>query len=442
MGLYTKDATINNNSLTQTEVHLYGSSRLGILNKNIDMQAQQPGNTNGTTIFTTGNKFFELSNHLGNVLVTISDKKIGHDAGNGTIDYYTADVVTANDYYPGGMGMPGRKFSAGSPYRYGFNGKENDNEVKKEGNQQDYGMRIYDPRLERFLSVDPITNKYPELTPYQFASNSPIAMIDIDGLEGGWELSTPASNLRYHYEMQQKLPQKRTPQAATSSPTPVIQLVHSEAAPLALRQAKQMAMNQGLTLTPEQRKASSQAAIVRQMHRNQATISQGGYLGSEEYKIAKANYETYGKYLPGLSDFDDLASFANAVKDGKVDDAAIFAVAFVIPEVSGKMLKGPMHHVFTNKNFIRGQQWSKKFAPMFEKAGYKLNDAINKIEVIGHKGPHPEEYHQAVFDRLQSATKGLDGNDYKKAFENTLESLKKEVNTSGTELNKLLIKEK
>lgn len=80
------------------------------------------------------------------------------------------------------MQMVGRKFSAGS-YRYGFNGKENDNEVKGEGNQQDYGFRIYDPRLVRFLSVDPLTGKYPELTPYQFASNCPIAGIDLDGLE-------------------------------------------------------------------------------------------------------------------------------------------------------------------------------------------------------------------------------------------------------------------
>lgn len=81
------------------------------------------------------------------------------------------------------MAMPGRKYSASSLYRYGFNGKENDNEVKGEGNQQDCGMRIYDPRLVRFLSVDPLTKKYPELTPYQFASNSPIAGIDEDGLE-------------------------------------------------------------------------------------------------------------------------------------------------------------------------------------------------------------------------------------------------------------------
>jgi hypothetical protein len=44
-------------------------------------------------------------------------------------------------------------------------------------------MRIYDSRLGRFLSVDPITQEYPELTPYQFASNRPIDGIDLDGLE-------------------------------------------------------------------------------------------------------------------------------------------------------------------------------------------------------------------------------------------------------------------
>jgi RHS repeat-associated protein len=74
------------------------------------------------------------------------------------------------------MQMPGRSFDAAgaTAYRYGFNGKENDNEVKVEGNQQDYGMRIYDPRLGKFLSVDPLTKEYPWYTPYQFAGNNPI----------------------------------------------------------------------------------------------------------------------------------------------------------------------------------------------------------------------------------------------------------------------------
>lgn len=85
--------------------------------------------------------------------------------------------------YPFGMHQPNRQFVVGSIYRYGFNGKENDNEVKGDGNQQDYGMRIYDSRLGRFLSVDPWTKSYPMLTPYQYASNRPIDGIDLDGLE-------------------------------------------------------------------------------------------------------------------------------------------------------------------------------------------------------------------------------------------------------------------
>jgi RHS repeat-associated protein len=68
-------------------------------------------------------------------------------------------------------------------YRFGFNGKENDNEIKGTGNQQDYGMRIYDPRLGRFLSVDPLTLSYPFYTPYQFAGNKPIWAVDLDGAE-------------------------------------------------------------------------------------------------------------------------------------------------------------------------------------------------------------------------------------------------------------------
>ncbi len=73
--------------------------------------------------------------------------------------------------------MPGRSFNTG--YRYGFNGKEND----PESGTQDYGMRIYNPSLGKFLSVDPLTDDYPWYTPYQFAGNSPIEAIDLDGLE-------------------------------------------------------------------------------------------------------------------------------------------------------------------------------------------------------------------------------------------------------------------
>jgi RHS repeat-associated protein len=81
------------------------------------------------------------------------------------------------------MVMPGRKYSAGSRYRYGFNGKENDNEIKGEGNEEDYGLRVYDPRTARFFSIDPLGKKFPYWTPYQFSGNSPIRYVDLDGAE-------------------------------------------------------------------------------------------------------------------------------------------------------------------------------------------------------------------------------------------------------------------
>lgn len=68
-------------------------------------------------------------------------------------------------------------------YRFGFNGKPNDDEVSGEGNTVDYGFRVSDTRIGRFFSIDPLFKSYPELTTYQFASNSPIVGIDIDGLE-------------------------------------------------------------------------------------------------------------------------------------------------------------------------------------------------------------------------------------------------------------------
>ena len=78
--------------------------------------------------------------------------------------------------------MNNRNFNSPN-YRYGFNGKEKDDEVKGAGNQLDYGMRVYDPRLGKFFSVDPMFRQYPELTSYQFSSNSPILNDDLDGLE-------------------------------------------------------------------------------------------------------------------------------------------------------------------------------------------------------------------------------------------------------------------
>jgi RHS repeat-associated protein len=158
---------VNSGTITLTEQHLYGSSRLGIY------KPVQPG-------ITIARREYELSNHLGNVLAVISDRKLPVDVGNnGTIDYYTAEVLSQNDYYPFGMSMPGRKYSAAGGYRYGFNGKEKSDEIVE--GDLDFGARIYDSRLGRWLSVDPQASKYPDESPYVFAANSPILYIDPDG---------------------------------------------------------------------------------------------------------------------------------------------------------------------------------------------------------------------------------------------------------------------
>lgn len=130
---------------------------------------------------TLGEKTYELNNHLGNVLTTISDKKIAVDANtDGTIDYFSANVLSSTDYYAFGQSMPGRKFNSGD-YKYGFNGKEKDDETYGGGNAYDFGGRMLDPRLGRWLSVDPLAGKYPNISPYAFAINTPISAIDPDG---------------------------------------------------------------------------------------------------------------------------------------------------------------------------------------------------------------------------------------------------------------------
>lgn len=66
-------------------------------------------------------------------------------------------------------------------YRFTFNGMEKDDEVKGVGNSLDFGARIYDSRLGRWLSVDPLSYKFPFASPYTFVDNNPIYYIDPDG---------------------------------------------------------------------------------------------------------------------------------------------------------------------------------------------------------------------------------------------------------------------
>ena len=126
-------------------------------------------------------KYYELKDHLGNVRVVVSDK-LGTEISGGNIINFSADFISYTDYYPFGTQMPGRSLNAGD-YRYGFNGKEKDQSGEFGLTAYDYGFRIYNPALGKFLSVDPLTDQYAFYSPYHFAGNDPILFVDLDGRE-------------------------------------------------------------------------------------------------------------------------------------------------------------------------------------------------------------------------------------------------------------------
>jgi len=172
---------VSGSVITLKEQQLYGSSRLGTWSPNLNLTA---GTTTSTDLAYNimGQKYYELTNHLGNVMATISDKRL--QTGSST-PYYLPDVVTQQDYYSFGAPQPGDRtyvYLNHNAYRYGFNGKENDDDVGKGvGNSIDFGGRIYDSRVGRWLSTDPLQVKYPDLSPYNYVANNPIYLVDPDG---------------------------------------------------------------------------------------------------------------------------------------------------------------------------------------------------------------------------------------------------------------------
>jgi RHS repeat-associated protein len=67
-------------------------------------------------------------------------------------------------------------------YRFGFNGQEGDNEVYGDKNSYNFEFRSYDARVGRWWGVDPLSDKYPSLTPYAYCANNPVRYVDPTGM--------------------------------------------------------------------------------------------------------------------------------------------------------------------------------------------------------------------------------------------------------------------
>ncbi|MCB9059862.1 MAG: hypothetical protein H6627_14950 [Calditrichae bacterium] len=273
--------------------------------------------------------------------------------------------------------MPARQYAAANSYRYGFNGKEKDNEINGQGNQYDYGFRIYNPRIGRFLSVDPLTGSYPWYTPYQFAGNTPIQAIDLDGLEEAYPRQA------------QKIPLLQQPNHLVSESSCIgcasrVKEIHHIQQQDAL--TKLVEEYVAWIIEPGNIGKPVPSKFVRVAHKTvaQQNLNQGGYLGSDEFKIAKARYDTYGQFLPGISDINDGLEFIANIKDGKYK-AAAFGALFFLP--GGDFLK-PLKKL-KGAGRLGGNaciDYAKDFMGKYSKKIEEAGGSVKKMEIKMERG--------------------------------------------------------
>ncbi len=161
--------SVSDNAPNLAEQYLYGSSRIGVSTPGAGASTTTQGTVLGSRGF--GLKSYELSDHLGNVRTTLSDYR-----------RLAAGIVnSATDYYPFGMIIANRQYTSANIYRYGFQSQEHEDDLT--GGDYEFGCRINDSRIGRFLSVDPISDLFPHNSPYAFGENRVIDGIELEGLE-------------------------------------------------------------------------------------------------------------------------------------------------------------------------------------------------------------------------------------------------------------------
>jgi hypothetical protein len=92
-------------------------------------------------------------------------------------------------------------------------------------------------------------------------------------------------------------------------------------------------------------------------------------------------------------------------KERKRDPKKNHAIAGEI-EPTQELTGGNWHHMATH---YERNGWGPAFESLFLSAGMTVQDDENLIYLMGHKGPHSDEYHAEVFRRLAEALEGVAG---------------------------------
>jgi len=195
------------------ERNLFGCSRLGIENTELELVGGSP--KANPLIRSLANKWYEASNHLGNVLCVFTAKAVPASSDGIVINHLYADIVKTYDYTAFGAPIPKRTYrlvlkkglsyatnpsdvfpafvdgneqaaniaKENAKYQYGFNGQEKDDEILGNGNTYTAAFWEYDARLGRRWNVDPVLKNHE--SPYAGLGNNPITLMDVNGNDAG-----------------------------------------------------------------------------------------------------------------------------------------------------------------------------------------------------------------------------------------------------------------